>query len=315
MNLRVGFVVYLKTLPTQIDGQVAKADLVLHIILQCIGVKIEQPLREERIAHELRVITSGVGVAFIGIKAARLREVVMFVPATDSNFMCAHFGVKRAEHTATLNVIFSRAHGHWHAIWAWHVRRTPCSLSCVIVIICLDLECDAVAQRRCQAICRECIFAQARRIIIAVIQIIDWCDKYATCSCNRFCIVGEIVVVAVSKAIDHFEREILIILLCAIGISEIGIELGFAYGDDCLCIHLHIFLLAAAFPLISGVINSGDKTTSAAGFAEIDTAKSTQGVFGTICQVGIGAKTITYVSREELKRAAQIVGGLRADGA
>ena len=120
---------------------------------------------------------------------------------------------------------------------------------------------------------------------------------------------------AVPQAVDHFEREILIILLRAIGICEIGIKLGFADGDDRLRIHLHILLLAAAFPLIRCVIDCGDKATSASGFAEIDTAKSTQGVFRTICQVGIGAKTITYVSREELKRAAQIVGGLRTDGA
>ena len=47
LNTWVGFIIDLETLPTKVDGQIAKADLVLHIILQRVGVEIEQPLREE----------------------------------------------------------------------------------------------------------------------------------------------------------------------------------------------------------------------------------------------------------------------------
>ena len=257
LNTWVGFIIDLETLPTKVDSQIAKADLVLHIILQRVGVEIEQPLREERVAQELSVIKARRRVAFIGIKTTRLREVVMLVPATDSHFMVANFSVQRAEYAATLDVILGCARRHGHAIWTWNIWSAPCPLTGIIVIICLDLEGDAIGQRCGQAIRRQRIFAQTRSIIIAVIDVVDWGNIYTTRRGNRLGIIGEIVVMVITEAINHLEREILIILLGAVGIGEESVKFGITHGNDGLGVYVHAALFAAALPLVGIVVNAG----------------------------------------------------------
>ena len=72
-------------------------------------------------------------------------------------------------------------------------------------------------------------------------------------------------------------------------------------------------LVTAAFPLFGVVINARDKTAKAACFAKIDAAKGAHCVRRAIGHVGINAKTVVDISREEFKRTAQIVGGLCAN--
>ena len=94
LHARVGLIVDLKTLPAKVDRQITHADLVLHMILQRVGVEIEQPLREERVAQEFGVIEARIGQALIGVKTARLRKVIMLIPAADADRVIPNFGLK-----------------------------------------------------------------------------------------------------------------------------------------------------------------------------------------------------------------------------
>ena len=61
----------------------------------------------------------------------------------------------------------------------------------------------------------------------------------------------------ITEAINHLEREILIILLSAVGIGEESVKFGITHWNDGLSVYVHATLFTAALPLVGIVVNAG----------------------------------------------------------
>ena len=205
----------------------------------------------------------------------------------------------------------------------------------IVVIVSLDFGLHMLAERRLDAKRAEIIPAQSGRVIIRVVdcaaRAIGRGIDRARCriELGRACLpaiganvseengeweIVRDVVEAKAEPADLVEAEILIILFVPVReIKEAG-ELCGADVDHALGIDLMLVLAAEALPFVEVEITIGKIGTRGIA-ASIDPHKTALGRMIAVGAVGLDAKAGRRIAREDLDRAAKIVGCLRAERA
>ena len=330
---RRGLVGDREALPAEIDRQIPERDLVLHIILHGVGFVGVVPLGRERQILEVQRIARRRGAAVEAIETPCLAEVVHLVPAANGDVVKGELGAKRAEHALAVNVIFGGAHRDRHARRGRNIRREPDALAVVGMVIALQFAMHRCALGGLDPQGREIILPQTGGVVINVIGIgvgrggyrarrrieLGCAGIAAVCpgvgdQHRQREIVGNIVV-AQPEALDHVERQILIVIFPAIRKIEGADQPHRADGRDELGVDLVLALHAIALPLVG--IEKAVRDIGARPVLSEDTGvEATEGAHGIGAAIGAVQRQPEgrfRVAREKLDRTAKVVGRLCPD--
>lgn len=271
------------------------------------------------------------------VEATRLVEVVVLGPAADRQLVHAEVGDDVAEHAFALDVVFGRARRHRHAARAGQVRRAPEAHAAVVVVIGLERKRQRVAQRTAGAKGIDPVAAQAGGIVIGIVGRGDLARIGRTRgrvgrhdagvavvgtdvgdADGKGVLAGTEVVPIIAQAPDLLEREILVVLLDAVGIAVPALEVDRTGGRDELDVGHQRALLAIALPLVAVLVLQRGKTAHAIGRAHGDAAKPAPCLFRAVGAAGVDgdvviAQQFGRVDRLELERTTQVAGRLRVD--
>ena len=343
-----GRVLDAQRLEAGIDGQgLGDRPAVLHIEHAGLGLEIVFPLGEEGICQEVERVT-GVGGAGQAVEATGLVEVVVFGPEAALDLVIAHGQGGRADHTATLDVIFGRAdrdragYGDGgtrlvrRADRGCEIGGPPQALAFVVVAIAGQRDLKVVGDRVGQGQGTQGVVPQARSVEIGVIDAARAADigvgAGATAQHGAVAagvglidrrvgdgvgIVAGVVVPVATQATDLLQRHVLVVVLAAFRAVEEAGDLTAADGLDDAEVDLLLILLADALPLVHAVIDEGQRHRRA-GRAErtgVEADETAHRVFAAEGPGDVEAEHVGGAAADESDRATQIAARSRAERA
>ena len=348
---RVRLVANPHALPAAIDGQLADVERVADRILQRLGVVLAVPDGRHRITLEVQraaVRRRGVGHA---IEATRLMQRVALIPAGQLQLVGAGGQRQLGDRARAVEAVLGGAErqrrgvgdrrpvGIGRARYRRAIGRDPRTLPLVMVVIAGRGQRQRLGQLGREGHAAQIIAAQARRVIIAVVQRDAARQADADPGIGRReagqrtivgarigrrrravgrllgvedrerIIVGDIVVI-IAPTLDDIEAQILIVVLATIReVEEAGDRSPVAEVLHDLGIGLMLALAAETLPLVGGQIGIAQIALQAA--AQIAAVGADEGADGIVAAIGARRGERGGVRRHpagELDGAAQIAG-------
>ncbi len=186
------------------------------------------------------------------------------------------------------------------------------ALATVAVVVDVDLQAHRLVQAEITGNAGHIVIAQAVTGVIGVPRAVDATTVLSACSSHRAIPVRRVVVPVPAEAIDHLQRQVLVVGLdAARSVGQRGDPAVRAEVVGGLAVELLQFLRALALPLVAFGIHAGQVSGKALVVAGIEACIAAARIVAAeaLCQHDpiFGGR----IDRVELEHAAEVAGGRR----